>query len=248
MTEKPIIEVSDLKVQYGNMTILEDVNFDIFSGEIFVIVGGSGCGKSTLLRQVIGLEHPTKGTVRINDEDFTNSKGKIRNRLMQKYGVLFQSGGLLASMSIGENIALSLERQKSLSKEDMDTIIDLKLNIVGLSGYRDFIPSEISGGMKKRAALARAMALDPDILCFDEPSSGLDPVTSASLDKLILELNLSLHTTMIVVSHDLSSIMSIAHRVIMLDKDKKGIIATGTPQELKFSSNEFVYKFFNRLS
>jgi len=244
----PIIKVKNLTVAYNDRVILEDVSFDIFPGEIFVIVGGSGCGKSTLLRQLIGIEQPYSGSIIIDGEDLTKANPKERTEIMKKYGVLFQSSGLIASMSIAENIALVLETIKDLDDETIYDIIKIKLNSVGLDGFQDFLPAEISGGMKKRAALARAMTLDPRILCFDEPSSGLDPTTSAALDNLIKEINRSFKTTMIVVTHDLASILNISDRIIMLDKSVRGIIATGTPEELKNNhSNQIVYNFFNRI-
>lgn len=244
----PIIEVKNLTVSYNERVILDDVSFDIFPGEIFVIVGGSGCGKSTLLRQLIGIEQPFSGSIIIDGKDLTTANPKERTEIMKKYGVLFQSSGLIASMSIAENIALVLETIKDLDDETIYDIIKIKLNSVGLDGFQDFLPAEISGGMKKRAALARAMTLDPSILCFDEPSSGLDPTTSAALDNLIKEINRSFKTTMIVVTHDLASILNISDRIIMLDKSVRGIIATGTPEELKNNrSNQIVYNFFNRI-
>ncbi|MDR0927380.1 MAG: ATP-binding cassette domain-containing protein [Ignavibacteria bacterium] len=242
-----IITVRDLKVQYGDRVILENVNFDIKRGEIFVIVGGSGCGKSTLLRQLIGLENPTEGQIIIDGEELTQADEKETVSIMRKNGVLFQFNGLFASMTLEENIALILERYTGLSPRQIKEVVDLKLSLVGLSGFQNYKPAEISGGMKKRAALARAMALDPNILFFDEPSSGLDPLTSASLDQLITELNSALQTTMVVVSHDLSSILSISHRIIMLDSEVRGILAAGTPEELStYKDNENVYRFFNR--
>lgn len=244
----PVIEVKNLTVSYNGRVILDNVSFDIFPGEIFVIVGGSGCGKSTLLRQLIGIEQPYSGSIIIDGKDLTTANPKERTEIMKKYGVLFQSSGLIASMSIAENIALVLETIKDLDDETIYDIIKIKLNSVGLDGFQDFLPAEISGGMKKRAALARAMTLDPSILCFDEPSSGLDPTTSAALDNLIKEINRSFKTTMIVVTHDLASILNISDRIIMLDKSVRGIIATGTPEELKNNrSNQIVYNFFNRI-
>ncbi len=242
-----IIEVNSLSKAYDGRIILEDVQFSINKGEIFVIVGGSGCGKSTLLRQLIGLEKPTSGEIRVAGMDFINARGKERKKILNKYGVLFQFSGLFASMTIEENISLQLETYTDLTREDIKGLVKMKLASVGLDGYQDHYPSEISGGMKKRAALARALALDPDILFFDEPSSGLDPVTAASLDKLIKELNSSLGSTMVIVTHDLDSILSISDRIIMLDKSVRGIIAEGTPEELKSrSDNPKVYNFFNR--
>ncbi len=243
-----IIEVNSLSKVYDGRVILENVNFSVKKGEIFVIVGGSGCGKSTLLRQLIGLETPTDGEILVAGNNLVTAKGKVRENILKKYGVLFQFSGLFASMTIEENIALQLETYTDLSKEDIRNLVRMKLAAVGLDGFQGHYPSEISGGMKKRAALARALALDPDILFFDEPSSGLDPVTSASLDKLIKELNSSLGSTMVIVTHDLDSILSISDRIIMLDKSVRGIIAEGTPAELK-SRKEMpkVYNFFNRI-
>ncbi len=242
-----VIQVSNLKVQYDDRVILENVNFDVKKGEIFVIVGGSGCGKSTLLRQIIGLETPAKGEILINGQDLTKAKDKNKIEIMRKNGVLFQFNGLFASMTIAENIELILNKYTSLSSEEIAEIVDLKLSLVGLSGFQNYKPSEISGGMKKRAALARAMALDPPILYFDEPSSGLDPITSAELDHLIKELNVALKTTMVIVTHDLASILNISHKIIMLDREFKGIIAMGTPEELvNHKENQTIYKFFNR--
>ena len=242
-----IIKVENLKVQYGPRVILENVNFDIKRGEVFMIVGGSGCGKSTLLRQLIGLESPTKGTIIIEGENLTEANEEKSVMIMRKNGVLFQFNGLFASMTLEENIALILEKYTYLTQKQIKDVVDLKLSLVGLSGFQNYKPAEISGGMKKRAALARAMALDPAILFFDEPSSGLDPLTSASLDNLIKELNSALNTTMVIVTHDLASILSISHRIIMLDSSIKGILATGTPEELRNNENEIVYRFFNRL-
>jgi phospholipid/cholesterol/gamma-HCH transport system ATP-binding protein len=248
MKNETIINVKNLTVKYGDLTVLDNMNFDIKRGEIFVIVGGSGCGKSTLLRQLIGLEIPETGDIIIDGFDFINADKNQRKQILLKFGVLFQSGGLYASMTLAENISIVLESYTDLTIDEIDEVIDIKLASVGLNGFRDYYPAEISGGMKKRAALARAMALDPEILFFDEPSSGLDPLTSASLDKLIMQINKIFNKTIVIVTHDLASILSISHRIIMLDKSVKGIIAEGTPEYLvNFKENKKVYDFFNRI-
>ncbi|MEI6090107.1 MAG: ATP-binding cassette domain-containing protein [bacterium] len=244
-----IIRVCDISVRYGDRQILENVSFNVKRGEIFVIVGSSGSGKSTLLRQMIGLETPEKGSVYIKDENFSQANESHRKRILSSFGVLFQSGGLFNSMTVAENIKLVLETYTDLSEERMNKIINMKLKSVNLNGFENYYPSELSGGMKKRAGLARAMALDPEILFFDEPSSGLDPVTAATLDSLIKNLNHQLGTTMIIVTHDLASILDIADRIVMLDINEKGIIVEGTPAELiNYTENPAVYSFFNRVS
>jgi len=243
----PVIQVRDLVVRYGDATILDGVSFDVHRGEIFVILGGSGCGKSTLLRQIIGLEKPTAGTVLIDGVDITKVEGKDREQILQKIGILFQSGALFGSMTLAENISLPLVEYTDLPKEIIEIIILMKLSMVSLEGFGNFLPSELSGGMKKRAGLARAMALDPRILFCDEPSAGLDPITSAGLDNLLIQLNRSLGVTIVVVTHELASIFAIAHRAIMLDKSVKKIIAEGKPFDLKeHSDNPLVKDFFNR--
>jgi len=249
MEQKPIIQLKNVTVKYGDRTILDNVTTDIMPGEIFVIVGGSGCGKSALLRQIIGLEQPAEGQVIIDGQDFSATTGEARRQILRKFGVMFQSNGLFASMTLAENIELVLEEYTQLNSSDREEIIEMNLRSVGLGGFGNFTPAEISGGMRKRAALARAMALNPSILCFDEPSSGLDPVTAASLDKLIMNLNTVLGATMIVVTHDLESIMSISDRILMLDTKVKGILATGTAEELKnYTKDPNVFNFFNRIA
>jgi phospholipid/cholesterol/gamma-HCH transport system ATP-binding protein len=247
MERQPIIQVRDLTARYGEETILEGVSFDVFEGEIFVILGGSGCGKSTLLKHLIALIRPYTGQVIVDGDDISRGDSQVVERLLRKIGILYQSGALFGSMTLAENIALPIMEYTDLSPELVSSLVRMKLNLVQLEGYEDYLPSDISGGMKKRAGLARAMALNPKILFFDEPSAGLDPVTSAGLDNLILHLNKSLGTTMVIVTHELQSILTVAQRVIMLDKGTKGIIAEGDPRHLRETSrNPSVWRFFNR--
>lgn len=244
----PIIEVDALKVQFGDRVIFEDVSFGVERGEILVILGGSGCGKSTLMRTMAGLVVPALGAIRVEGDDIVSAPEKKKNEILRKFGIMFQSGGLFASMTLAENVALPLQSYTGLDDDEIEELVRLKLALVGLNGFEDFLPSEISGGMKKRAGLARALALDPPILCFDEPSAGLDPRTSAALDELIRELNVSLGTTMVVVTHELDSIYGIADRAVMLDRSARGVIAIGKPQELRYDKGDMrVYNFFNRV-
>ena len=247
MPTDAVIAVENLTAAYGERTILENVSFRVRRGERFVIVGGSGCGKTTLLRHLIGLQRPSAGHVWIDGEDIGQAETEQLRRIQRKFGVLFQSGALFGSLTLGENIALPLEEYTHLPPQLIRLIVRLKLSMVRLDGFEDFRIAELSGGMKKRAGLARAMALDPGILFFDEPSAGLDPVTSAELDELILQINRSLGTTIVVVSHELPSIFTIAERCIMLDRSAKGIIAEGAPQDLRDrSADPRVRAFFNR--
>ncbi|OGU55833.1 MAG: hypothetical protein A2X64_11365 [Ignavibacteria bacterium GWF2_33_9] len=240
------IKVNNLSKSYANQKVLHDVTFEIYKSEIICIAGGSGCGKSTLMKQIIGLEEPDQGNIYYGSEQFFPASEKQKRKLINKIGVMFQMGGLFASLSVGENIALPLQTFTSMNEVQIEEIIKMKLCSVGLQGYENYYPSELSGGMKKRASLARAMALDPDFLFFDEPSSGLDPVTAASLDNLIREINAALKTTMIIVTHDLASIMEIADRVILLDKSIQGIYAIGKPSDLQNSEDIIISNFFNR--
>lgn len=247
MPTDAVIAVENLTAAYGERTILENVSFRVRRGERFVIVGGSGCGKTTLLRHLIGLQRPSAGHVWIDGEDIGQAETEQLRRIQRKFGVLFQSGALFGSLTLGENIALPLEEYTQLPPTLIRLIVRLKLSMVRLDGFEDFRIAELSGGMKKRAGLARAMALDPGILFFDEPSAGLDPITSAELDELILQINRSLGTTIVVVSHELPSIFTIAERCIMLDRSAKGIIAEGAPQDLRDRSTDpRVRAFFNR--
>lgn len=232
---------------YGEAVIQRDLNFQISRGEIFVIMGGSGCGKSTLLRHLIGLMEPARGQVMINGIDLWQASAEERNEIVSHNGVLFQSGALWSSMTLGENIALPLTEYSGLSLRQINEVVAYKLSLVGLAGYQDYYPSEISGGMRKRAGLARAMALDPEILFFDEPSAGLDPVSSRLLDGLILELRDSLKATVVIVSHELASIFTVGDNAIFLDPDEKTIIATGSPQKLlETSADQRVIRFLTR--
>ncbi|NLA75812.1 MAG: ATP-binding cassette domain-containing protein [Deltaproteobacteria bacterium] len=243
---EPIIKVENLVAGYGETVILENISFNVHPGEIFVILGGSGCGKSTLLKHLIGLISPFSGVITVDGDQLTEDDEGTFMRILRKIGVLYQSSALLGSMTIGENIALPIGEYSGLAPEPAERIIRMKLRLVGLDGYENYLPSEISGGMKKRAGIARAMALNPRILFFDEPSAGLDPVTSADIDELILNLNKMLKTTMVVVTHELSSIFNIAHRIIMLDRETKGIIAEGDPRDLRDNSTDpYVREFFN---
>nr|MBF0220663.1 ATP-binding cassette domain-containing protein [Desulfobulbaceae bacterium] len=247
--EKPrsLIQVRDLTCGFENQIILKSINFDVNAGEIFIILGGSGCGKSTLLKHMIGLLQPLSGTIVINEMDVTGGSSKTLHTVLRQCGILFQSGALFGSMTLAENVALPLREYSGLPEENIQCLVKMKLNMVGLLGYENHFPTEISGGMKKRAGLARAMALNPSILFCDEPSAGLDPITSAELDRLLLHINHTLGTTMIIVTHELSSVFNIADRVIMLDKNIKGIVAEGDPFQLRdHSLNSYVQRFFRR--
>jgi len=247
MGREAVIRVSTLEARYGETVILKDVSFEVYRGEIFVILGGNGSGKSTLLKHMIGLYQPYSGEVLIEGQDITKATGRVLKDILRKFGVLYQGGALFGSMTVAENVALPLKEYTSLPRQTVDLLVRMKLNIVNMSGYEDHFPSELSGGLKKRAALARAMALDPKILFFDEPSAGLDPVISAELDHLIIQLNASLGTTMVVVTHELPSIFTIAQRVIMLDSRVQGIFAQGDPIHLRdHSENPWVRDFFER--
>jgi phospholipid/cholesterol/gamma-HCH transport system ATP-binding protein len=229
---EPRIVVSDLTMAYGDFLIQQDLNFAVNRGDIFVVMGGSGCGKSTLLRHLIGLAQPARGEIFYSGQSLWDATDAQRRALMRQMGVLYQSGALWSSMTLAENVALPLGEFTRLSRAEIDEIVALKLALVGLAGFEDYYPSEISGGMQKRAGLARAMALDPDILFFDEPSAGLDPISSRLLDDLILHLRDSLGATVVVVTHELASIFAIGDNSIFLDPETKTSIAGGDPKKL----------------
>src|ERR671934_681382 len=230
------IVVRDLTMAYGSFVIQRDLTFTVQRGDIFIIMGGSGCGKSTLLRHLIGLNAPAQGEVLIDGENLWTAAPEDQERIKRRFGVLFQSGGLWSSMTLAENVTLPLEAYTDLRPRQIREVVSLKLALVGLAGFEEFYPSQISGGMQKRAGLARAMALDPDILFFDEPSAGLDPISSRRLDELIIELRESLGTTVVVVTHELASIFTIGNNGVFLDPETKTMLAVGNPKTLRDTS------------
>jgi len=241
------ITVRDLDMRYGERVIQRDLNFTVRAGEIFVIMGGSGCGKSTLLRHLIGLVHPARGDVLYDGESFWTAEPEAREGIMRRFGVLYQSGALWSSLTLADNVGLPLGEYTRLTAAEIAELVSLKLALVGLAGFEEFYPSEISGGMRKRAGLARAMALDPDILFFDEPSAGLDPISSKLLDDLILELRDSLGATVVIMTHELASIFAIAGNCVFLDAETKTMIATGNPRDLlEHSADPKVRRFLTR--
>jgi phospholipid/cholesterol/gamma-HCH transport system ATP-binding protein len=241
---QPHVVVSDLTMAYGDFLIQRDLSFTVNRGDIFIIMGGSGCGKSTLLKHLIGLKAPARGEVYYENVSFWRASSDEREVMKRKFGTLFQSGALWSSMTLVENVGLPLRRYTDLSETEIRDVGSYKLSLVGLAGFEDYYPSEISGGMKKRAGLARAMALDPEILFFDEPSAGLDPISAKLLDDLILELRESLGTTVIIVTHELASIFAIGNNSVFLDPDTKTMLATGNPMELRDSSPDLTVRNF----
>jgi phospholipid/cholesterol/gamma-HCH transport system ATP-binding protein len=245
--DRSVIVVDLLSAGYGEEVVLRDVSFEVHEGEILVIAGGSGSGKSTLLRHLIGLSLPSSGKVIVNGVDVAVASEEELRTLRMGIGMLFQSNALFGSMTVGENVGLPLQEFTDLPKPMVESMVRIKLAMVGLSGYEGHFPRELSGGMQKRAGIARAMALDPPVLFLDEPFAGLDPITSAELDQLVLTINREMGTTMVIVSHELDSIFEIAQRIVLLDKDKKGIAAVGDPRVLRERSSEpLVRRFLNR--
>ena len=244
---EPHIEVVDLTMAYGSFVLMRDLNFTINRGDVFIIMGGSGCGKSTLLRHLIGLKDPAKGEVLYNGESFTNAELEQREAMLRRFGVMYQSGALWSSLTLAENVALPIEQYTKLKPKQIRQIVSYKLSLVGLSGFEDFYPAEISGGMCKRAGIARAMALDPEVLFLDEPSAGLDPLSAHRLDELILHLRDSLGSTIVIVTHELASIFAIANNSVFLDVSTRTQGATGNPTYMRdHCENEDIRLFLNR--
>lgn len=244
--EGPIISVRDLRVKYGEREILHGISFDVTHGETLVILGGSGSGKSTLLRTLVGLQKPSAGQIWMKGQDIAAIADKELNEIRKKIGMSFQGGALFGSMTVGENVGLPLREHTNLEESTIEIVVRLKLNQVGLLGFEDYMPSELSGGMLKRAAVARAMAMDPEILFFDEPSAGLDPIIAAGIDHLILQVKKAFAMTIIVVTHELSSAFLIADQMLLVDKGN--IVAYGTPEEMRTNTHPRVRQFLDRVA
>ena len=242
---KAVISLRDLRVSYGEREILHGIHFDVKAGETLVILGGSGSGKSTLLRTLVGLEKPSSGQIWINGQDIAAISNEELYEIRKKTGMSFQGGALFGSMTVGENVALPLREHTKLEDSTIEIMLRLKLEQVGLAGFEYHMPSQLSGGMKKRAAVARALAMDPEILFFDEPSAGLDPIIAAGIDQLILELKKAFHMTIIVVTHELASAFLIADRMVLIDKGN--VVALGTTEEMRTSSQPRVRQFLDRV-
>ncbi len=238
VSEAPFIAVRGLTIAYGSFVLMRDIDFRIQKGDVFVIMGGSGCGKTTLMRAMVGLKAPAKGEVLYGEASFWGADEAARAGLMQRFGVLYQQGALWSSMTLAENVALPIGEYTELSAAEIRDLVSFKLALVGLAGFEDYYPSEISGGMRKRAGLARAIALDPEVLFFDEPSAGLDPISSKHLDDLILELRESLGATIVMVTHELPSIFAIANNSVFLDAETRTQLATGDPKQLLAETSE----------
>ncbi|RPJ16903.1 MAG: ATP-binding cassette domain-containing protein [Desulfobacteraceae bacterium] len=248
-TKEKVIQVKNLIAKYGDEVILNNISLDVFAGEVFVILGGSGCGKSTLLKHMVGLAVPSSGSVLIDGVDIAGCDTKTLHDILKGIGILFQSSALLGSMTVAENIALPITEYSLMPKNSVDMLVKMKLRLVELDGFENYLPSQLSGGMKKRAGLARALALNPKILFLDEPTAGLDPVISSEIDDLVIQINRKLGTTIVIVTHDLDTIFTVASRIVMLDKNKKGIVAEGDPKIIRdHSSDPSVRQFFKRNS
>jgi phospholipid/cholesterol/gamma-HCH transport system ATP-binding protein len=238
------ITISGLTMAYGDFVIQRDLNFSVNRGDIFIIMGGSGCGKTTLLKHLIGLKIPAAGDIYFGTDNYWKSSHQMQQKIKQRFGVMFQGGALWSSMTLAENVALPLAEYTDLGAREIRDVVAYKLSLVGLAGHEEYYPSELSGGMRKRASLARAMALDPEILFFDEPGAGLDPISARRLDDLIIELRDSLGTTVVVVTHELASIFAIGNNSVFLDADSRTMIATGNPNTLRDQSDNPTVKSF----
>jgi len=242
--DQACIAVRDLTMAYGSFVLQSDLTFDVNQGDIFVIMGGSGCGKSTLLKHMLGLVHPAQGDILYSGESFCQASDSRRESMRRSWGITYQSGGLFSAMTLHENVALPLQLYTTFQPAEIDDIVDYKLSLVGLGGYQSFYPSQVSGGMRKRAAMARAIALDPQILFFDEPSAGLDPISSRLMDDLIVELKESIGATVVMVTHELPSIFTMANNSVDLDNRTRTMIAYGNPSELREHSEQPVVRQF----